>query len=128
MNRLSNACKQRDAAREEALLSSEKLAKLQEDIDSGALRPASSEPAAQPVAPPSPDGMPPLASIKYFDLGHLHPSFRPFMTCNTAPSASHDFGCRNRGCQAEACQAHGRKQSAVLLPASGSPFNMVSLL
>ena len=52
MNRLSNACKQRDAAREEALLSSEKLAKLQEDIDSGALQPASAAPAPQPAAPP----------------------------------------------------------------------------
>ena len=63
MNRLSNACKQRDAAREEALLSSEKLAKLQEDIDSGALQPASAAPAPQPAAPPSPDGVlpPPLS-------------------------------------------------------------------
>ncbi|KAK9844720.1 hypothetical protein WJX74_005896 [Apatococcus lobatus] len=68
MNRLSNACKQRDAAREEALLSSEKLAKLQEDIDSGALQPASSVPATQPAAPPSPDGFmeKAAAGLKYF--------------------------------------------------------------
>ena len=41
MNRLNNAVKQRDTAREEALLASQKLAQLQEDIDSGALTPAS---------------------------------------------------------------------------------------
>ena len=50
MNRLSNACKQRDAAREEALLSSEKLAKLQEDIESGA---HSDLPQPYPAAQPS---------------------------------------------------------------------------
>ena len=40
MNRLNNALKQRDAAREEALLATEKLNKLQEDLDSGALTPS----------------------------------------------------------------------------------------
>ncbi|CAL8460835.1 g366 [Coccomyxa elongata] len=38
MNRLSNAIKQRDAAREEALLAAEKLNKLQEDLDNGVLQ------------------------------------------------------------------------------------------
>ena len=41
MNRLNNAVKQRDTAREEALLATQKLTQLQEDIDSGALTPAS---------------------------------------------------------------------------------------
>lgn len=40
MNRLNNAIKQRDAAREESLSTGDKLAKLQEEIDSGALVPA----------------------------------------------------------------------------------------
>ncbi|KAK9809830.1 hypothetical protein WJX72_000004 [[Myrmecia] bisecta] len=42
MTRLSNALKQRDAAREELLLATEKLNKLQEDIESGALAPPAS--------------------------------------------------------------------------------------
>ena len=52
MTRLSNAVKQRDAAREEALLAAEKLNKLQEDLDAGRLQPAA-EPAA-PAAHPAP--------------------------------------------------------------------------
>lgn len=40
MNRLNNALKQRDAAREEALSSGDKLAKLQEELESGAFVPA----------------------------------------------------------------------------------------
>ncbi len=49
MTRLSNAVKQRDAAREEALLAAEKLNKLQEDLDAGRL-----QPAAEPAAPAAP--------------------------------------------------------------------------
>ena len=49
MTRLSNAVKQRDAAREEALLAAEKLNKLQEDLDAGRL-----QPAAEPTAPAAP--------------------------------------------------------------------------
>lgn len=44
MNRLSNAIKQRDAAREEALLAAEKLNKLQEDLDNGVLQAAGPAP------------------------------------------------------------------------------------
>lgn len=49
MNRLSNAIKQRDAAREEALLAAEKLNKLQEDLDNGVL-----QGAPQPLGSASP--------------------------------------------------------------------------
>ena len=37
MNRLNNAVKQRDQAREDLLLATQKLTQLQEDMDSGAL-------------------------------------------------------------------------------------------
>ena len=40
MNRLNNAVKQRDAAREETLAAQTQLSKLQEDIETGALTPA----------------------------------------------------------------------------------------
>ncbi|DBA65606.1 TPA: hypothetical protein ACH3X2_002670 [Trebouxia sp. C0005] len=50
MNRLNNALKQRDAAREEALLSKEELKKLQEDVESGALVPRSAVTAAEAAA------------------------------------------------------------------------------
>ena len=40
MNRLNNAIKQRDAAREEALLATQKLNQFQEELDSGALTPS----------------------------------------------------------------------------------------
>ena len=53
MNRLNNAVKQRDAAREEALLATQKLSQLQEDIDSGALTPA---PAARQSSLADPGG------------------------------------------------------------------------
>jgi hypothetical protein len=56
MNRLNNAVKQRDAAREEALLATQKLSQLQEDIDSGALAPspARTSSLADPGTPPPP--------------------------------------------------------------------------
>ena len=66
MNRLNNSLKQRDAAREEALLSKEELKKLQEEVESGALVPraavaaaaaaaaASATPAATPMPAPAP--------------------------------------------------------------------------
>ena len=66
MNRLNNSLKQRDAAREEALLSKEELKKLQEEVESGALVPraavaataaaaaASATPAATPTPAPAP--------------------------------------------------------------------------
>ena len=50
MNRLNNALKQRDAAREEALLSKEELKKLQEDVESGALVPRAAVVAAEAAA------------------------------------------------------------------------------
>ena len=50
MTRLSNAVKQRDAAREEALLAAEKLNKLQEDLDAGLLQ----QPAPAAATPPLP--------------------------------------------------------------------------
>ena len=50
MNRLNNALKQRDAAREEALLSKEELKKLQEDVESGALVPQAAVAAAAAAA------------------------------------------------------------------------------
>lgn len=50
MTRLSNAVKQRDAAREESLLAAEKLNKLQEDMDAGLLQ----QPAAAAATPPLP--------------------------------------------------------------------------
>lgn len=50
MTRLSNAVKQRDAAREDALLAAEKLNKLQEDLDAGLLQPAAGPPAAPSAA------------------------------------------------------------------------------
>ncbi len=50
MTRLSNAVKQRDAAREEALLAAEKLNKLQEDLDAGLLQ----QPAPTAATPPLP--------------------------------------------------------------------------
>ena len=65
MTRLSNAVKQRDAAREEALLAVEKLNKLQEDMEAGVLQPpavsAPAQPSASPMAaaltpPPYPGG------------------------------------------------------------------------
>jgi len=51
MTRLSNAVKQRDAAREDALLAAEKLNKLQEDMDAGLLQPPASAAAVTPAAP-----------------------------------------------------------------------------
>ena len=51
MNRLNNAVKQRDTAREEALLATQKLTQLQEDIDSGALTPASAARSSSPADP-----------------------------------------------------------------------------
>jgi myosin V len=51
LNRLNNAVKQRNAAREEALLAGQKLQKLEEDIESGALQVAGAvPPAVQPHA------------------------------------------------------------------------------
>lgn len=53
LNRLNNAVKQRNAAREEALLASQNLKKLEEDIEAGALQPAAPAAAAaaqQPLA------------------------------------------------------------------------------
>ena len=50
MNRLNNALKQRDAAREEALLSKEELKKLQEDIERGSLVPRAAVAAAEAAA------------------------------------------------------------------------------
>ena len=55
MNRLNNAVKQRNAAREEALLASEKLKKLEEDLVAGRLQMATA-PAASPVGTPLADG------------------------------------------------------------------------
>ena len=53
MTRLSNAVKQRDVAREDALLAAEKLSKLQEDLDAGLLQqPAAA--AATAATPPLP--------------------------------------------------------------------------
>jgi hypothetical protein len=60
MNRLNNAIKQRDAAREEALVAAEKLVKLQEEIDSGALVPAGSAAAASAGAGPAASLTPPI--------------------------------------------------------------------
>ena len=57
MTRLSNAVKQRDAAREEALLAAEKLNKLQEDLDAGLLQ----QPAATPPLPAMPSAAQPAA-------------------------------------------------------------------
>ncbi len=59
LNRLNNAVKQRNAAREEALLASQNLKKLEEDIESGALQPAGAAAAAQlreaePATPAAP--------------------------------------------------------------------------
>ena len=58
MNRLSNAIKQRDAAREEALLAAEKLNKLQEDLDNGVLQgpqqPLGSASPSQSLSTPPP--------------------------------------------------------------------------
>lgn len=51
MNRLNNAVKQRDAAREEALLATQKLNQLQEDIDSGALVPPANNQASSLADP-----------------------------------------------------------------------------
>jgi hypothetical protein len=62
MNRLNNAVKQRNAAREEALLASEKLKKLEEDLESGRLAPAGPGPtpgAATPLGTPTADGAAP---------------------------------------------------------------------
>ncbi|KAK9836002.1 hypothetical protein WJX81_005192 [Elliptochloris bilobata] len=59
MTRLGNAIKQRDAAREEALLAAEKLNKLQEDLDAGLLtpaQPAAPAAAAVPAAAATPPG------------------------------------------------------------------------
>lgn len=53
MTRLSNAVKQRDAAREEALLAVEKLNKLQEDMEAGVLQPPAVSVPAQPSASPA---------------------------------------------------------------------------
>ena len=39
MNRLNNAVKQRDTAREETLMAQTQLAKFQEELESGALAP-----------------------------------------------------------------------------------------
>ena len=50
MNRLNNAVKQRNAAREEALLASEKLKKLEEDLEAGRLQMASPAVAAAAAA------------------------------------------------------------------------------
>lgn len=58
MNRLNNALKQRDAAREEALLSKEELKKLQEDVESGALVPQAAVAAAAAAAAASPAATP----------------------------------------------------------------------
>ena len=52
MTRLSNAVKQRDVAREDALLAAEKLNKLQEDLDVGLQQPAAV--AATPPLPAMP--------------------------------------------------------------------------
>lgn len=54
MNRLNNAVKQRNAAREEALLASEKLKKLEEDLEAGRLQMAS--PAPSQAGMPTADG------------------------------------------------------------------------
>ena len=62
MNRLNNAVKQRNAAREEALLASEKLKKLEEDLESGRLATAGPGPspgAATPLGTPTADGAAP---------------------------------------------------------------------
>lgn len=84
MNRLNNALKQRDAAREEALLSKEELKKLQEDIESGALVPqaaeataaaaaaASAAASATPAATPTPAPAP----SSHYDPGRYHASYR----------------------------------------------------
>lgn len=57
LNRLNNAVKQRNAAREEALLASQNLKKLEEDIESGALQPAAAAAQQQfrpqPATPPT---------------------------------------------------------------------------
>jgi len=50
MTRLANAVKQRDAAREEALVATEKLAKLEEDVSSGAVAVAARGGSAAAVA------------------------------------------------------------------------------
>ena len=58
LNRLNNAVKQRNAAREEALLASQNLKKLEEDIESGALQPAAAAAAAaQPPLPATPSAL-----------------------------------------------------------------------
>ncbi len=61
MTRLGNALKQRDAAREEALLAAAKLAKLQEDLDAGLLAPAAPPAAAATAAAPPAAATPPGA-------------------------------------------------------------------
>ncbi len=61
MTRLSNAVKQRDAAREEALLAVEKLNKLQEDMEAGVLLPPAAPAPAQPSASPATAALTPPA-------------------------------------------------------------------
>lgn len=76
MNRLNNALKQRDAAREEALLSKEELKKLQEDVESGALVPqaavAAAAAAAAASAIPASTPTPAPAPSTQYDPGGQH--------------------------------------------------------
>ena len=74
MNRLNNALKQRDAAREEALLSKEELKKLQEDVESGALVPQAAVAAAAAAAAASPAATPTSAQAPstQYDPGRKH--------------------------------------------------------
>mmetsp|Transcript_16539 Transcript_16539/g.49488 ORF Transcript_16539/g.49488 Transcript_16539/m.49488 type:complete len:1726 (-) Transcript_16539:622-5799(-) len=51
LTRLNNAVKQRNTAREEALLAVQSLKKLEDDLESGALQPAPAAPAAPAEAP-----------------------------------------------------------------------------
>ena len=93
MNRLNNAVKQRNAAREEALLASEKLKKLEEDLESGRLAPAGPSPspgAATPLGTPTADGAAPDEPGTARVSGSSHPAFSHDVTgiCSAALARS----------------------------------------
>jgi hypothetical protein len=99
MTRLGNAIKQRDAAREEALLAAEKLNKLQEDLDNGVLQAA---PQGMPSSLPQQALTPPSLG------GASEPGVPDLTPCTAAGSWS--LACRGRLYWGMAVHCHARQQ------------------
>ena len=121
MTRLSNAVKQRDAAREEALLAAEKLNKLQEDLDAGLLQQQPAPAAATPPLPTMPSAgqaaaltppayaggatepgagrTPPLIAMRRCKLGRFDAAYGSWVSSAAMPK--YVCKCRHAGAGAE---------------------------